>query len=600
MTIQLFRDKDFPPCMSSIAPPCDEHKVREKFGDNIRWLRPRQIPLPPGKKPVLYSGRISPSQIEQRRLGDCWFVGALATICTLPEFQNLELTYIPVEGKVTMKIYKHGKWRFIEIDDLLPCDERGRLLFTSSTEPGVYWMSFIEKGYAKLHGSYFALNEGNPCDAMADLTGGIGTSVDLDFAKNEIGNLEDNRQYMELYIKLETFTSLGLAAICASTNNDKYGIITNHAYSVMSVLSVNKLDGSKLKMVLFRNPHGTGTKTWSGPYSKSDTSNWSNINPSERKKLLELLDKDGYIWTDYKTFCQLFDNLSICNLPGKLKYDLQVFSEWKGQVNSGCFPTSSNKAPYQPNIYLKIGASDKSRRLLISLSQRDPRLKIKEGETNAKCQAVGLVVMKYPEATVAMPGRIMKYDKNLVVAESETWNVSREILLEHIFEPGPALELCIIPSTYNPGVSDVFRIRCMSAIELTLKTAQSFEEYWERGSIEGYWDPSMKNTKKYPRFRVMIRSSNHDYDGKSIPLDILVYQREKEPQYIGIRMEGGEMPVLTNVPLANKRIIVKVAQAYDFSVPCYNPQNGKFIVDVCFPKQLAKMMQCRIQLGSVI
>ena len=44
---------------------------------------------------------------------------------------------------------------------------------------GELWVSLLEKAYAKLHGSYFALDDGSLTDALVDLTGGVVTKLKL-------------------------------------------------------------------------------------------------------------------------------------------------------------------------------------------------------------------------------------------------------------------------------------------------------------------------------------------------------------------------------------------------------------------------------------
>lgn len=78
------------------------------------------------------------------------------------------------------------------IDDRLPCQADGRLLFCSNKqEPNEFWAALLEKAYAKLCGNYENLDGGNTTDALVDMTGGIQESFEIkemrtEAMKNEI------------------------------------------------------------------------------------------------------------------------------------------------------------------------------------------------------------------------------------------------------------------------------------------------------------------------------------------------------------------------------------------------------------------------------
>ena len=61
------------------------------------------------------------------------------------------------------------------IDDQLPClkDGNGQAvpLFARCENANLFWVSLIEKAYAKLHQRYFALQGGSTVEALSDLTG---------------------------------------------------------------------------------------------------------------------------------------------------------------------------------------------------------------------------------------------------------------------------------------------------------------------------------------------------------------------------------------------------------------------------------------------
>lgn len=56
---------------------------------------------------------------------------------------------------------------------------------------------------------------------------------------------------------------------CGSIKEEgtKYGLVTGHAYSIISGLEVTLDDGSSVKLLKVRNPWGTGE--WTGDWSDS-------------------------------------------------------------------------------------------------------------------------------------------------------------------------------------------------------------------------------------------------------------------------------------------------------------------------------------------
>ena len=69
--------------------------------------------------------------------------------------------FLSLYGIYVFKFYKNHRWVYVMVDDLLPCNKDYDLLFARSDEPLEFWVSLVEKAYAKLHHNYFNLNEGD-------------------------------------------------------------------------------------------------------------------------------------------------------------------------------------------------------------------------------------------------------------------------------------------------------------------------------------------------------------------------------------------------------------------------------------------------------
>jgi hypothetical protein len=95
----------------------------------------------------------------QGALGNKYFINALRLIAGNPKLINRCLisdTYAS-RGIYTCKFYKAGRWRYVHVDDRIPCRPCGAVNFCRNKNPNEIFAMIIEKAYAKLHGCYEAI-----------------------------------------------------------------------------------------------------------------------------------------------------------------------------------------------------------------------------------------------------------------------------------------------------------------------------------------------------------------------------------------------------------------------------------------------------------
>jgi hypothetical protein len=113
----------------------------------------------------------------------------------------------------------------------------------------------MEKAYAKLHGSYEALNGGSMAEGMVDLTGGIAFKYDRELTPPDFKDVKENGASEQLWKDMRKWNQQGHLIGYARSEKDEngqqidgidtQGIIYNHAYGMLRIeditLSTNKL-----------------------------------------------------------------------------------------------------------------------------------------------------------------------------------------------------------------------------------------------------------------------------------------------------------------------------------------------------------------------
>jgi hypothetical protein len=149
-----FVDQTFQPIDSSVNK--DPHDTQLHYE---RWARLSNI----CDEHCLFRDGIDADDVLQGSLGNCWFMGAIASIAwARPEC--IRSLFSPActrkqcfeAGCFSLKILdlKTQTWRWVVVDDYIPVDKNFRPVFSRGRDPNEIWVMLIEKCFAKLHGSY--------------------------------------------------------------------------------------------------------------------------------------------------------------------------------------------------------------------------------------------------------------------------------------------------------------------------------------------------------------------------------------------------------------------------------------------------------------
>ncbi|CAM9510274.1 unnamed protein product, partial [Phaeothamnion confervicola] len=360
-----YEDPSFPASRASLyrnhhsVPEYDKH-VRE-----VTWLRPEQISKDPDYFKSAAQGAVS---VAHGQLDDSWLLGALAAVAAHPSglIENLFLSErddFKTFGVYTCRFYKNGEWHEVVADTRVPCATlgEGADLATGSLAPGTpaplygrgvdlneQWVPLLEKAYAKLHGSYEALNGGNVGEALVDLTGGCCETVLL--TDDAIRRMADDGR---LWDKLSHFlswryvlaciwtdpvgphgpggassSSRGLAFAPASSadhagggsgiggglsggdggqSGPGGGLLPNHAYGVMDAR-----ESGGFRLVRVRNPWSKGV--WEGDWSEGSPlwDDYPEVGAALSSDPLMPWQRnacDGTFWMSFKDFCRRFNQV---------------------------------------------------------------------------------------------------------------------------------------------------------------------------------------------------------------------------------------------------------------------------------------------------
>jgi len=208
---------------------------------------------------------------------------------------------INTAGAYTVKFYVQGMPAYVTVDDWIPVTGTGsdaKPVYASSMHEGEIWPMIMEKAWAKLVGSYEAIEGGSNWWTMTQMTNDpVERVMFRDFESNDLGYTSENEKGLALWEKLKFWNAKEYMMF---TGTDKKSYIKNHAFTLLQAVELD-MAGTPTKMLQLRNPW-KGDDGWTGDYSKAKGGvHWDNLGTA-LAAVGGIKEEAGKFWMSYKDF----------------------------------------------------------------------------------------------------------------------------------------------------------------------------------------------------------------------------------------------------------------------------------------------------------
>lgn len=355
-----FVDPAFPATKDSIGEVLGDTATNEESAATMTdgWAR---LPKLVWTQASLFK-HIRPSDVVQGYLGNCYFLAACATVAAHPHavkhlFSSEDLSK---HGKYGVRLYHPGQKKFvwIQLDDQVPTAE-GYPAYGQCSADDEIWPALLEKAFAKLCGTYVAVEAGYPAWGMQYLCGGecemwmknisdegktwegLGYSLpprqgektwtrhicDWQGGTTKLDRLEGEHFKMsdrgfsdhEVWAALLSYKSKQYPMCCGVLERlpNMKGLIPGHAYSILDVRQIHlqeELSGRKsLRLLQVRNPYGHNE--WRGAFGDQDI-RWETHPDADRikKELGFQKQENGKFYISFTEFSKYFDCFSVARI----------------------------------------------------------------------------------------------------------------------------------------------------------------------------------------------------------------------------------------------------------------------------------------------
>jgi hypothetical protein len=213
----------------------------------------------------LYANGISPDDVSQGQVGDCYFLATLASIAN-EQPQYIQNMFIDNgDNTFTVRFFNKGVADYVTVDRFLPKASWGAAYANATSE---MWVALAEKAYAQLAESHWSRSS-TSTNAYDSISGGwMSNVIPQVTALGSVSKSVTSTTKAQL-IALSNSTSLLTVGFVYGTVAGS-GIVNSHAYTITSYNAVTD-------MFFLRNPWGTShvSVTWDQLIANQAIFNWS-------------------------------------------------------------------------------------------------------------------------------------------------------------------------------------------------------------------------------------------------------------------------------------------------------------------------------------
>eukprot|EP00744_Colponema_vietnamica_P005093 GILI01007496.1.p1 GENE.GILI01007496.1~~GILI01007496.1.p1 ORF type:complete len:741 (-),score=91.99 GILI01007496.1:64-2286(-) len=344
--------------------PDDSSNFRDGIDEPLAptlWQRPSEYLAPDWAGHVAVYRKISPDDIDQGALGDCYYLCSLASLAEDPS--KVKDVFMHPKGDAKAKaeravgayrvtLNKGGWWVTYLLDNYFPTLGCEPYYAHGKEDPAELWVQLLEKAHAKAHGSYSAIIGGDPLQAMKDLTGCPTTRFDDAMKDKDLSItsklLRWDSEGAMLSVSTPSASELSGGESSAENRYKKAGLALGHAYSVLKVVSFEDT-----VLLQIRNPWGNDVE-WTGKWADSD-GQWKK-HPEVAKACQFNAEKDGTFWMEWSDVLKYFSSGGVC-FTKKGWHDYRI----KGHASDGT-----------PNIAIEINV-EQTVEAFVSVHQKDTK-----------------------------------------------------------------------------------------------------------------------------------------------------------------------------------------------------------------------------------